>query len=40
MKTIFSSVIWIANILFWRHLEENQPHAYPAYVVYKQKTWF
>jgi protein-S-isoprenylcysteine O-methyltransferase Ste14 len=35
------SIIFICNILFWRHLEENElSDRFPAYPDYKKKTIF
>jgi protein-S-isoprenylcysteine O-methyltransferase Ste14 len=35
------AVIFIANVLFWRHLEEKELiERYPGYEDYKKNTWF
>jgi protein-S-isoprenylcysteine O-methyltransferase Ste14 len=34
-------ILFIANVLFWRHLEEQElEYRFPAYKEYKKTTWF
>ena len=39
--TLCLSIIWIAQILFWKAIEEKELLAkYPEYKKYKERTWF
>lgn len=41
LVTLCLSVIWIAQILYWKALEERELLAkYPEYEEYKKRTWF
>ena len=39
--TLCLSIVWIAQLIFWKLLEERQLlEKYPEYQNYKKKTWF
>ena len=41
LVTLCLSIVWIAQILFWKVLEERELLArYPEYKKYKKRTWF
>jgi protein-S-isoprenylcysteine O-methyltransferase Ste14 len=41
LVTLCLSIIWIAQLLFWKVLEEKELLAkYPEYEAYKKRTWF
>ena len=39
--SLTSALLWTANILLWKVLEEKElEDKYPEYLEYKKKTWF
>jgi protein-S-isoprenylcysteine O-methyltransferase Ste14 len=41
LVTLCLSIVWIAQLIFWKLLEEKQLlEKYPEYISYKKRTWF